>query len=180
MKCSNCGASLAPNAIFCDKCGSNSILQDDSLQNTSFQDTNGWGQTPPHDDPFGTLPQGHHPHWQQPYGMPPYGPQWSQQEQQSTSPSLIVAIIGAVLVGISWFVPLVVDLFFSVPAIILGLVAGILGFLEIKKTKQRNAEKSNTPLIRVRSEGMIMGFCVMAGAFISTIIFISLIFIVYF
>ena len=197
MNCTSCGFSLSPDTRFCEACGAaqaaqptSSILDGgsqssfsglDSNANNSFGNNNGFN-----DSNNGFNNQNNNNGFnnnQNGFGggsnnnVPPANP-FNQQNnnvgggqqagRQRADLPLILATISIVLVAISWFVPLVVDLFLSIPAILLAVVAVILSRRNMKKNNQGGA---NMP----QNRSFMTSLSALGGAVISTIIFIILI-----
>jgi len=195
MNCNNCSWSITDESQFCHACGAPVENQTSSATTES--------NTPPHLDnnanvnfsPFEQSEQNlqgnfnqENPNnmytqqgsWgqNQEFGAPNTMQQPPMRQQFQTTPAHVLSIIAFVLVGISWFVPLVVDLFFSVPAIILGVLAVVVAFIQRVKDKNKAQNDPSNPNFSpptVRNDALITAFIALGAAVVSTIIFIALI-----
>ncbi|MCL2555935.1 MAG: zinc ribbon domain-containing protein [Firmicutes bacterium] len=188
MNCNNCGSSNFDGARFCVSCGSEIIINTPNInpaqnqqqnwqnnnneQNSSQTDTwgfppqahpnpaeqnNQWGQGQQPNDPWGNNQWGQHPNGQQNQGF--------NNQPRRTTPAMVLAIISYVLIVISWWVPLVIDLFFSVPAIGISAIAFIIAIIEYRKDKK----------VKRANESLVLSGLALAASIVSTIIFIALI-----
>jgi len=179
MNCDKCGYPNFDGAIFCQSCGStisttpqqpppqndqsNSQFDhwasNNPAQNTS--QTDAWG-FPDNTTNTAQNPQNQWGNTTQNQWGVPQNNQFNSSPRRTTTPAMALSIVALGLTGISWMVPLVVDLFFSIPAIVLSIVAIILGVLEHKKDKR--ARRFN--------ESLGMAIFALIGSIVSTIIFI--------
>ncbi|MCL2255616.1 MAG: hypothetical protein FWC11_02020 [Firmicutes bacterium] len=156
MTCNNCGAPSG-GGKFCLSCGSpvarieENNNQSGQIPNQSGQPTNnGWGAdnqntwgvpSQNQNDPWGNPSQGNQ---QNQWGTPNQGNQQSQwgtgqnsgtpRQRRGAGAGLVLGIVAITLTVVAWATQIyIVELIFSIPAIILAMVGSIIGGVQIKK-----------------------------------------------
>ena len=144
MTCKSCG-STAGGDRFCLSCGAAVVKENNQTPNqevmpnetattdpfsqeTKTQADTSQGQS----NPWGTSNQNY------PWNTSSQSSQWgttppaASGQRKGVGAGGILGIIAIALTGISWVMPLMVDLVFSIPAILIGIVGTILGGIFLK------------------------------------------------